>query len=182
MDGPGILGAVQPLERPGAGIGRSRCCRINARLERFGKCFQRRIVRAIGYRGRRHHAGPQLPDHFFGDRGVLFDLRRIEVFERQAARLGVVVVADGAVASHEGVLVGDGKARVRPRGRQDERNHKGHKDHQDDRRAPMAFHAFCLRALSALSRCVFSRTRTCDCSWRRDFSSSAIVSGNGCMR
>ena len=96
-DRGGVLGAIQPLERPMAGI----------RIERGG-CGRCRVssdgasaasVASSGPlgAGRRHHAGAELADHLLGDVGVIVSGARIERRERQSARLAAVAVTADAV-------------------------------------------------------------------------------------
>ncbi len=58
--------------------------------------------------GGRHHAGAQLHDDFFPLRGVVVEMRRVELGQRQAAGFQLFVVAAGAVLGDERGLRGNG--------------------------------------------------------------------------
>ena len=71
--------------------------------------------------GRRHQAAAQLADHLLGHLGVLAGLVGVEVVERQAADLGLVVVAAEAVlliSARCGVAAGVAGVCPRPSGRE----------------------------------------------------------------
>ena len=103
IDGPLVLVAVQPLERPVAGI------RIlGGRLVHHGfqRLDQRRERPRFGPADPRrgHHVGPQLADHLLGALGLFRTGRRrgdVEILQREVAGQHAVVVTCPAVALHD---------------------------------------------------------------------------------
>ena len=105
-----VLGAVQPLEAPGAGVRIPRGRAIDQRLERFHQ-RQQRIRRRPPLAGRRHHPRAELADHLLRGRRAL--VRRIDVerLQDEVPAQQPVIVAAGAVAlDHSGQIrrVGEG--------------------------------------------------------------------------
>ena len=100
-DGVDVLGPVQPLQRGpariGCGLGRAVEGRLEIRDERG-------VALGVGARPRRrrHRAGPELPQHLLPDRGVVPDVRGVDVLEREAGGQGAGVVAGDAVAVQHG--------------------------------------------------------------------------------
>ena len=92
-----VLGLVQPLEAPRAGVVVAGGLAVDHGLERLDQGEQR-VGRRAALARRRHHPGPQLPDHLLGGRGPL--LRRVhdELLQREIPVPETLVVADDAVA------------------------------------------------------------------------------------
>ncbi len=61
--------------------------------------------------GRRHHAGLKLPNHPFGQLGVVANLRDVEMLERNVAALELVVVAIAAIGINDVVQIRHGRHR-----------------------------------------------------------------------
>ena len=101
-DGPGVLGAVEALEGPAAGVGGDAGSLVELVLEGLGQGAE--ISRVGPARpGRRHHARAQLSHHRLGDLGVVGRRRRVEPLQRQVAAPRSVVVAGDARAAHHAV-------------------------------------------------------------------------------
>ena len=98
-----VLGAIQPLERAPPRPRRRGGGGVHRRLERGDHGRDRHRVGTRGA-GRRHHPGPELLDHLLGELPVLDVFGGVEASERQAAGLGAIAVAGGAVASDQVLL------------------------------------------------------------------------------
>ena len=106
LDGAGVLGTIEALERAAARIRVGLGVRVHRGLERADETL---VGRGIGTRHarRRHHARLQLADHPLRHVGVLAGLGEIKRCERQAAGaiLVAIAVATDAVLLDERVVV-----------------------------------------------------------------------------
>ncbi len=131
VDGAGVLGAVEALERPPAGIRVGGGMLVHACLERAHEIVERSSRRTLRP-GRRHHAGAQLTHDLLDDLRRFLRPHRVEAGERQPSGLGAVAVAGGAVggdqlALHRGAegMPGRGRRRLTSRRRGDGRRRHG---------------------------------------------------------
>ena len=92
-DGIAVLGAVQPVNRRASRIGVGGRCAVEAELEKIRECLSFCGLRTISHVRRRHFARPDLPKHFLPHFGASGDIRHVDVLEREAARLELVVMA-----------------------------------------------------------------------------------------
>ena len=92
VDGALVLGAIETLKGPPAGVGIGGGQRIEVRFECCRETLERDLRRPARARGR-HHTRPQLADHFFGDRGVPVGCGDLERLQRQVAATAAIVVA-----------------------------------------------------------------------------------------
>ncbi len=100
-DGVGVFGAIQAVQRGPAGV-RTDCRRaIDTRFERGGERFHRRRARPR-HSGRRHQAGAELANHFFGEFGGLIGVSQIEPGQGHAAGLQRIVMTAAAILLNQG--------------------------------------------------------------------------------
>jgi hypothetical protein len=112
-DGVGVLGAIEPMDERAAGI---RPCTGGGIQTAFEPGDKRlfRLSRRRRHAGRRHHAGPELPDDLLPDLGVLLRTAGVEPLQHELAGTCAAVVAGDTVRGHH-LLVRAGRRRRRGR-------------------------------------------------------------------
>ncbi len=90
-----VLRAIESLKRPASRVGVGRRCGVKGGLEpghQRHSCGRVRLRMRLG----RHHAGPQLADHFFSQLGLVGGASRVKPIERHLTLQVDVVVTVAA--------------------------------------------------------------------------------------
>ena len=98
-DRQAILRPIEPLERAPAGIRMRQRTRIELSFKGGHECIER-VHTGPRRAHRRHHAGPQLRDHFLGDISVRVGRPHVEVGQREISSPHGRIVAFLAVLLH----------------------------------------------------------------------------------
>lgn len=80
VDGATVLGTIEPLESPAAGVWRNGRRLVESVLQRLDQPEEHRVVRT-SLAGWRHHPGPELADHPLGDLGLIGRRVHVEVLQ-----------------------------------------------------------------------------------------------------
>ncbi len=110
LDGGGIFGAVEPMQRHASRIRVRRGGLVERALQPGHEAVHGRLVGPAHAR-RRHHAAAQLPHGFLPDLRVVGQMREVHGVEREVGGLGALVVARHAVLVEERTLRGLGSRR-----------------------------------------------------------------------